>query len=254
MAEVAREMGFEPSKDFNFRLMFFSGEAGAGEPNVKKKLLETWNALSIDCGSTSEMAPWYSNCECAERTGMHLWQDIVYAEVIDPKTNELVDYGEEGVLVYTHMGRESHPMIRFWSNDIAKWAYEGCPCGRTYPTLPRGIYGRYDDMFKIRGVGVWTTGVENILRGIKGFGYEFRCVVDTSREMESLEVAAEYSEDIMVKAKQDPRVLDELKSEMERELRLGLGVGCNVTLQPPKSLPRSDIHKRSRIVFKESKT
>lgn len=249
MAETARSMGYEPSKDFAFRIMFFSGEAGAGRPNIKKKVREIWNAKSIDCGTTAEMAPWMSNCECEEQTGMHLWQDMVYAEVIDPETKELCDYGEEGVAVYTHMGRESHPMIRFWSNDITRWAYEGCPCGRTYPTLPDGVYGRYDDMFKVRGVGVWSSAVENVLRGIDGFGNEFKCIVDRTKVMDTFEVVAEYNEEVAKKAKKDPKVLDKLKREMEEELRLALGVRCDVTLKPPFTIPRTEKHKRSHIVL-----
>src|SRR2546427_12853032 len=109
------------------------------------------------CSSDLEMTPWMTNGECRRRTGMHLWQDIVYTQVCDPQTFAPVPYGGEGTPVYTHLERTSQPMIRLVSGDLARWTDEPCPCGRTYPRLPRGLYGRIDDMVIVRG--------ENIYRG-----------------------------------------------------------------------------------------
>ncbi len=66
--------------------MFFSGEPGAGIPATKQLIEETFGAICIDSGSMGEMTPWMNLCECSERTGMHLWQDVVYTELLDPKT------------------------------------------------------------------------------------------------------------------------------------------------------------------------
>ena len=84
LAEKAKERGIDPARDFNFRILFFSGEPGAGVPSTKKRIEETYGAICIDSGSTAEMSPWMSNSECAHRRGMHLWQDIVYGELVDP--------------------------------------------------------------------------------------------------------------------------------------------------------------------------
>lgn len=146
----------------------------------------------MDSGSTGEMAPWMTNSECEYRTGMHLWQDIVYAEVLNPETKEPVPYGQEGALVYTHLERDSQPMIRFWAGDIAKWDNSPCPCGRTYPRLPNGIYGRTDDMIVVRGEIVYPSAIENCIRSVDELGDEFRILVRRQREMDELIVQAEY--------------------------------------------------------------
>ena len=130
----------------------------------------------------AEMTPWMTNggCRHLER-GMHLWQDVVYTQLVDPDTREPVPMGGEGVPVYTHLERESQPMIRYWSGDIARWEMVDCACGRTYPTLPLGIYGRADDMLIIRGQNVFPSRVEDVLRGLGEFGGEFRLVVERER-------------------------------------------------------------------------
>jgi phenylacetate-CoA ligase len=191
LAERARAMGVDPRKDFNFRILFFSGEPGAGVPATKKRIEDTYGAICIDSGSTGEMSPWMTDGECSERRGMHLWQDIVYAELVDLKTNRRVPYGAEGVTVYTHLERDSQPMIRFLAGDISRWEAGVCACGRTYPRLPRGIYGRADDMFVVRGENVYPSAIEDELRAIEGFGDEYRIVITRERTMDELIVQAE---------------------------------------------------------------
>jgi phenylacetate-CoA ligase len=193
LAEKARTMGIDPRKDFDFRILFFSGEPGAGVPSTKKRIEETFGGICIDSGSTAEMAPWMANSECAHRRGMHFWQDIVYAELVDRETHRKVPYGQEGVTVYTHLERNSQPMIRFWAGDIALWVNDPCPCGRTYPRLPKGIYGRADDMFVIRGENVYPSAIENVIRGIEGLGDEFRIVITREKTMDEMIVQAERS-------------------------------------------------------------
>ncbi|MBI2544631.1 MAG: phenylacetate--CoA ligase family protein, partial [Candidatus Rokubacteria bacterium] len=154
VADKARQEGIDP-KELGLRLLFFSGEPGAGIPSTKRRIEEAYGGVCVDTGSMAEMTPWMSNAECEFRTGMHLWQDIVYTELIHPQEKTLVGYGAEGVPVSTHLERTSQPMIRLWSGDLATWTDDRCPCGRTYPRLPRGIYGRVDDMFIVRGENVY---------------------------------------------------------------------------------------------------
>ncbi len=170
LAEKAKAIGMDPAKDFSFRILFFSGEPGAGVPSTKKRIESIYDAICIDSGSTGEMSPWMTDCECQHRQGMHLWQDIVYAELVDPESKKRVPYGKEGVTVYTHLERNSQPMIRYWTGDISKWVDDPCPCGRTYPRFPKGIYGRADDMFVVRGENVYPSAIEDAIRSIRGFG------------------------------------------------------------------------------------
>ena len=238
--------------------MFFSGEPGAGIPSTKRLIEETFGAICIDSGSTAEMTPWMANGECEFRHGMHLWQDIVFTELLDPKTKEVVPYGGEGVPIYTHLERTSQPMIRFWSGDRSTWTDESCECGRTYPRLPKGVYGRVDDMFIVRGENIYPSAIEEVLRGTDGFGEEFRIIISREEIMDELLVQAEYTREIEARAKTDQDLLESLRAEMERKLRAVLGVRAKIQLLPPGQIPQTEFKARrvidNRDLFKELKT
>jgi phenylacetate-CoA ligase len=244
LAEKARARGLDPAKDFNFRILYFSGEPGAGVPSTKRRIEETYGGICIDSGSTAEMTPWMSNCECEYRQGMHLWQDIVYAELVDPETKKRVPYGQEGVTVYTHLERNSQPMIRFLANDISMWVHDPCPCGRTYPRLPRGVYGRADDMFVVRGENVYPSAIEDAIRGIKGFGDEFRIIITREKTMDEMFVQAEPTPEV------DEGLIPELKAKLEAELK-SRGLRTIVQMMPPGALERTEFKAR-RVVDKRS--
>ena len=128
LAETARQMGLDPLNDFAFRFMFFSGEPGASVPATRKLIEDTYGCYVVDQGSMAEMTPWMSNSGCRHLPqGMHLWQDIVYTELVDPEANRNLPMGAEGVPVYSHTERTSQPMIRYWSGDIAQWEMIDCP-------------------------------------------------------------------------------------------------------------------------------
>lgn len=247
MAEVAKENGYDCRKDFSFRIMFFSGEPGAGIPSTKRLIEETYGCKCVDMGSTAEMTPWMTNGECEHRQGMHLWNDIVYTELVDPKSMRRVPYGSEGVPVYTHLERTSQPMIRFWSGDLALWTDEPCPCGRTYPRLPKGIYGRVDDMLVIRGENVYPSAIEEVLRGMEGFGGEFRIVVSREKALDELRVQAEYSQELQLLSKKDPQVLEKFQKEMAARIKSKIGLRPVIQLEAPGTLERTQFKARRVI-------
>jgi phenylacetate-CoA ligase len=240
LAEKAKAKGMDPRKDFNFRILFFSGEPGAGVPSTRKRIEESYGGICIDSGSTAEMAPWMTNAECDCRQGMHFWQDIVYSELIDPKTKRRVPTGKEGIAVYTHLERTSQPMIRFMAGDISMWVTDTCACGRTYPRLPKGIYGRADDMFVVRGENVYPSAMEDVIRGIKGLGDEYRIIITRERTMDELVVQAEHS------AGMDVSQIADLKTELEGKLR-ARGLRTTIQMMAPGSLERTEF-KAKRIV------
>ena len=240
LAEKAKAKGLDPAKDFNFRLLFFSGEPGAGIPSTRKRIEETYGGICIDSGSTGEMSPWMTNCECSHRQGMHLWQDIVYAELVNLDTEKRAPYGQEGVTVYTHLERTSQPMIRYLAGDVSLWVNDPCPCGRTYPRLPKGIYGRADDMFVVRGENVTPSAIEDVIRGIDGLGDEFRVVITREKTMDELIVQAEWKEDV------NTEEISVLKSSLETELK-ARGLRTVVQLLEPNSLERTEF-KAKRVI------
>jgi phenylacetate-CoA ligase len=243
LAETARKLGIDPRADFAFRILFFSGEPGAGVPATKRRIEETFGGICIDTGSMAEMTPWMTNGECRFRRGMHLWQDIVYTELIDKDSGEKVPYGEEGVPVYTHLERTSQPMIRYYSGDLARWTDEPCPCGRTYPRLPLGIYGRADDMFIIRGVNLYPAAIENVLRAFPELGEEYRIIIDRNREMDTLLVQVEPAAPLEQMASQH------LQERVEAALRRALGVATRVAIGEAGMLERTEFKAR-RVIDK----
>ncbi len=255
LAEVAAGEHVDP-RDFGLRIMFFSGEPGAGIPATKREIESAFGARCIDCGSMAEMTPWMSNAECEFRCGMHLWQDIVYCEVCDPQDFEPVPFGQEGTPVYTHLERTSQPMIRLVSGDLTRWVNDPCGCGRTYPRLPRGIYGRLDDMCIVRGANIYPSAIEDVLRAVEGFGGEFQMVISRDLAMDELVVRVEYSEECARHAALAPAVLEALRERVVTRLRSVIGIRPTVRLEPPGTLPRTEFKARrvvdNRTLYEES--
>ena len=241
LAETARRQGVDP-RALGFRILLFSGEPGAGIPSTKKLIEETFGGICIDMGSMAEATPWMTNGECRYRTGMHLWQDIVYTQVCDPETFQPVPYGREGTPVYTHLERTSQPMIRLVSGDLACWTDEPCPCGRTYPRLPTGLFGRIDDMFTVRGENVYPAAIEDTLRDVDGFGGEFRVVVSRAEAMDELLIQAEYAEAFSHTDRKEA-----LRITMRNRLRARLGVHPVIELVPEGTIPRTEFKARRVI-------
>lgn len=233
IAEVARELGHDPAA-FGLRVLFFSGEPGAGIPATKRQIERTFGGHCIDMGSMAEMTPWMTNAECAERTGMHLWDDVVYTEVLDPVTEEPVGPGEVGVPVYTHLERDSQPMIRLWSADLARYTDEPCPCGRTYRRLPDGLFGRADDMLVIRGENVYPAAVEEAIRAA-GCEGEFRVVVTREGALDELNVQVEA-----VAGRPERALVDDVGLHLKKKL----GLRAAVEVVPAGSLERTEFKSR----------
>ncbi|MFC7156924.1 phenylacetate--CoA ligase family protein [Halomarina halobia] len=243
LGETAEEKGYDPTEDFEFKVMFFSGEPGASVPSTRRRIETLFDCTVIDQGSMAEMTPWMSNSGCRHlENGMHVWQDIVYTELLDPETEAFLEYGEEGVPTYTHLERTSQPMIRLWSGDISYWESPeetDCECGRTYPTLPRGVYGRVDDMLVIRGKNVFPSQIEDRLHALDAFGDEFRVVVENEEALDTLELVVERDEDSDVED-------DEFRALVRRSIKAEIGLSPNVTVVKKGTLERTQF-KADRV-------
>ena len=195
----------------------------------------------------AEMTPWMSNSGCRHLpAGMHLWQDIVYTEIVDPQSRRPRPLGAEGVPVYSHTERTSQPMLRYWSGDIAQWEMTDCPCRRTYPTLTRGIYGRADDMIIVRGQNIFPSRIEDLLRGMDHFGGEFRLILDRQPgQLDRLTVQTE----VLNYPPQSPDAPgpDALRDQIADALRRALGVAVAVELKPVGEFERTQFKAR-RII------
>ena len=250
LAEVARKMGLDPRRDFNFRLMFFSGEPGASVPATRRQIQDAFGCDVVDQGSMAEMTPWMTNSGCRHlERGMHIWTDVVYTELLHPETREPVAPGEEGVPVYTHLERTSQPLIRYWSGDLARWqTSDRCACGRTYPILSEGIYGRVDDMITVRGQNVFPSRIEDVLRKLEVFGGEFRLIVEReSGSLDRLKAEVEIVQEVYDACERDSQESAGVRHRIEQELRRALGVSVQVGLKPEGRFERTQL-KSSRVI------
>jgi phenylacetate-CoA ligase len=251
LAEVARGEGYDP-RAFGLRTTFFSGEPGASVPGVRDRIIETYGARVVDCGSMAEMTPFMHVSGTAETGGMLCWQDIVYTEVCDPATYRRVPYGQRGTPVYTHLERTSQPMIRLASGDLTLWENGPNPCGRTYPRLPQGIFGRIDDMFTIRGENVYPSEVDAVLNQVQGYGGEHRIVITRDGAMDELVIRIEIAPE---RHAQGAPAHAALRDEAERRLSKMLGLRSRLEVVSPGTFPRTDFKARrvvdDREVFRE---
>jgi phenylacetate-CoA ligase len=240
LAEVAVENGIDP-RGIGLRKMFFSGEPGASVPAIRQRIIDAFGVEIYDSGSMGEVAPWMHLGASRNEPGVFAWQDLVYTEVCDPATMKRVPYGNEGTPVYTTLERTSQPMIRLLSNDLTSWEAPDASRGRTYPFLPKGIYGRIDDMFQIRGENVHPNAIDEIVMSADGYGGEHRIVISREKAMDELCVQVEFDsagttvvEDIFIK-------------KVSEDLRHVLGVGAKVVTVAPSTFERTEFKARRVI-------
>ena len=123
-----------------------------------------------------------------------------------------------------------------------------CPCGRTYPTLTKGIYGRVDDMIIVRGQNVFPSRIEDVLRSMPEFGGEFRLVLERETgELDRLTVQTEVSPEHFAGREFDPEALGPLREQIAEALRRAIGVGLTVQLKPAGEFERTQFKAR-RII------
>lgn len=173
--------------------------------------------------------------ECAEHEGMHLWTDAYLVEVLDPVTLAPVPDGEVGELVFTTLRREGTPLLRYRSHDLSRVLPGGCACGSPYPRIGP-LVGRTDDMVKIRGVAVYPAQLEPVLLAAAGATGEYQLHV--ARDAAGRDAA-------LVRLEADDR--PGVAAGLAAALRSAVGVGFDVEVVAPRTLPRSE--RKTRRVF-----
>ena len=176
---------------------------------------------------------------CQYETGMHYWDDYVYIEIIDPVTGNPVPDGEEGEIVITTLVKEGAPLIRFRTHDISRIIPGECPCGSKYPRLDV-IKGRSDDMFKVHGVNMFPSQVEEILGLVDGVSSEYKIDIAHDEEINR--------DVILVTVEAEGRVNFERTAATIRELfKSRMSVTPKITVVPIGTLPRTE--KKAKRVF-----
>ena len=188
LAEVAREEHFD-MRSLSVRALIHAGEPGANVARTKARIEAAWGAKCFDHAGASEVGAHSFECEL-QPGGIHIIESEFIAEVIDPETGQETATGETGELVITNLGRAGFPVIRYRTGDLVRLNPSPCDCGRTFARFDGGLLGRSDDMVTIRGVNVYPTAIENVIRQF-GSVDEFQVTVTTVHEMHHLEVEIE---------------------------------------------------------------
>ena len=170
LGETAKAHGIDPAKDLSIRTIIVAGEAGGSIEATRSAIETLWDAKLYDFFGISDI---FGACAgmCEEREGLHLAEDHILVEALDPETNQPVGDGERGELVLTTLRKHARPMIRFKTGDIGTVNREKCACGRTHARIT--ITGRLDDMFIVSGVNVFPSDVEFVIRSVEGISGEY---------------------------------------------------------------------------------
>jgi phenylacetate-CoA ligase len=193
----------------SIRILFVGGEPFTSVEGYPQRVQHAFgrDLTIIDSYSMALCMPVARSCRFDK--GLHIMDDLIYAEVIDPLTGENVAHGEKGELVITHLYKEASPLLRYRTGDLTYMIKEKCKCGREM-TLPRGIIGRTDEMLKVKGVKFWPSQVGNILREFPECKDRYRIEVRSIMGVDTLEITVEGGE--FSKGK-----IDELSKRLKQE-------------------------------------
>jgi len=171
IAERLKSRGISPD-DIPLRIGCFGGEVGAEVPATRQKIEEGLGIEAFDCYGLTEIGPVIAT-ECSQKAGIHWIEDHLLVEVIDSETKKPCSPGEVGALVITHLTKEATPLIRYWTDDMARLDKRKCRCGRTHARSVGGVLGRAQDSIVCAGKSVFPSQVENIVRGFGELSDEF---------------------------------------------------------------------------------
>ena len=233
LAETIHEMGIKP-EELKLKSGCFGAEPWTEEMRQHLEELLDFDALDI-YGLTEIGGPGVA-FECMEKHGMHINEDHVLAEIIDPITEEPLPDDTPGELVFTTLTKTGVPMIRYRTHDICTLHHGTCACGRTTVKMSR-ITGRTDDMLVIRGVNVFPSQIEAVLMGVKEASAHYMLVVDRVNSQDKLTVQVELKDDVDIN---DADKLEKLAAYIKTQIKQTLLISAKVELLPPKSIARSE--------------
>ena len=239
LAEVAQESGFDLS-EIPLRTLIHAGEPGANVPATKVRIESVWNAKCYDHAGASEIGAHSFECEL-QPNGTHVTESEFIVEVLNPETLEPVPAGEQGELIITNLGRIGYPVIRYRSGDLVVLNQQKCTCGRSFARFEGGVIGRADDMVVVRGINVFPSAVENLVRQCESVE-EFRITVTTDREMGNLAIELELSKNT------NP---ESARKTVDQAIQNELSLRPEITLVPSGSLPRFEM-KAKRFHLKNN--
>lgn len=234
MAAEAKKAGMDLARDSRVRITIHAGEPGASIPATKKRIEEAWGAKCYDHPGATEVGAFGFECE-ARPGGVHINEGEFIAEVIDPESGEAVGAGERGELVITNLGRLGSPVIRYRTGDLVQPSFKPCACGRPFVLLEGGVLGRVDDMIVVRGVNVFPSAIENIMREFAEIE-EFKIETFVREELREIKLTLE--------PRPDCESVPGLDDRVARTFRERLGLRPHVEVVACGTLPRFELKAR----------
>lgn len=233
VAEGLAKEGVDPS-ELSLRAGIFGAEPwteGMRE-NIEKGLgIKAYDIY----GLTEIMGPGVA-VSCDAHSGMHIQEDWFYPEIIDPDTLQPLPDGEIGELVFTTLGKEGFPMIRYRTRDLCYLMRDKCECGRTTVRMGK-ILGRTDDMLIIRGVNVFPSQIEEVLAKFSELTLNYMIYVGRENNKDTFDLEVELAPGLEI---DDIAFVEGLRRKLDHSLRDMLGIGCNVRFLNADTLPRSE--------------
>lgn len=245
LGQKAIEKGYDPKVDFaSLRTIIISGEPGGSIETTRKAIEDIWGASVYDFFGLSDI---YGACAgmCEEKDGLHLIEDQILVEVVDPTTGEVLPPKAKGEIVYTTLTKRSRPMIRFASGDIGWVDRDQCACGRTHTRLH--VCGRKDEMFIVSAVNVFPSDIEHVVREDTGLTGEYLIRVYDQNYTTKYEVSVE-------RALGSDEAYDEVAKRVENALKTHTGVRpAKIIVHDAGKLGTSSEHKASRFIDERKK-
>lgn len=236
LAEVARQETIDLSKA-RIRLILVAGEPGGSIPATRQQVESAWNGARLfDHHGMTEVGPVTYECP-VEKGVLHISERAYLPEVIHPETGTPVPAGRQGELLLTTLRRIASPLLRYRTGDLvqARPSGEPCRCGRFDLALEGGILGRTDDMVVVRGVNLYPSAMEAVLRSIPEIA-EYQVEVQTSRTLPELE--------LQVELRPDCSRPEEIIRQLESQLQAAFSLRVPVRKMEPGTLPRFELKAR----------
>ena len=245
MAETAKAEGYDLKKDFKLKCGIFGAEPTSA--GLKEEVARVWGIDYYEIYGLSEIiGPGVSN-SCCESKDLHIFEDHFYPEIIDPKTGEVLPYGEKGELVITSLTKQALPIIRYRTGDITSLDITPCKCGRTHVRM-KSVMGRADDMLIVNGVNVFPSQVEHILANVSGITLNYQIIADKKGYLDSLEIMVEVNDEMPLDSIGE---LEKLQKTIQSELLNNLYINAKIKLVEPRSIERS-MGKAVRVIDKRT--
>ena len=241
LGETIREMGLDPKKDLHLKAGCFGAEPWTEE--MRARIEELLQIDACDIYGLTEICGPGAAFECLEKHGMHINEDHLIAEIVDPATGKQLPYGQTGELVFTTITKTGTPMLRYRTHDLCSLDASPCACGRTTVRMGR-MTGRTDDMLIIRGVNVFPSQIESVLVSVEGVAPHYMLVVDRVNSSDTLEVQVEMTDEMFSDTVSH---IESVRRTITEKIKSVVGIATNVKLVAPKSIPRSE-GKAKRVI------